>query len=144
LTVVCTLEIVLLAVLHQVDRVLDHLLFLPELRRVDYHQILAQVQLAHVFRQTAVHRERQRQLLLHLFLDVAGHLVLEQLLPTESFLGVCFEHPSNEVFAHLRDVIDGSREVEIFLSNHCLEFVDVLGIIGRSAWWRSYLPNSIQ
>jgi hypothetical protein len=53
------LEIVLLAVLHQVDRVVDHLLFLPELRRVDDHQVLIEVQFAHIFGEAAVHGEGQ-------------------------------------------------------------------------------------
>jgi hypothetical protein len=70
--------------------------------------------------------------------------VLEELLPTEPFLWVCFQHPSYKALAHFRDVIDCPREVEVFLSDHGLKLIDILGIVGRSAWVRSYLPKSIQ
>jgi len=70
--------------------------------------------------------------------------VLEELLPTEPFLGVCFQHPSYKALAHFRDVIDCPRKVEVFLSDHGLKLIDILGIVGRSAWVRSYLPKSIQ
>lgn len=58
--------------------------------------------------------------------------MLEEFLPAESFLGIGFEHASDEVFAHIGDVVDGSWEIEVFLSDHGFEFVDVLGVVGRT------------
>lgn len=70
--------------------------------------------------------------------------MLEKLLPTHAVLGVGPEHLSDELLAHVRDVVDGSREVEVFLVNHDLELVDVLGVIWWSELEGSYLPKSIQ
>lgn len=138
-------EVLLLAaLLHQVHRVLHHLLLLAELAGVDDHQVLVQVQLAYVFAETAVHRQRQRELLLHLLLDVPGDLVLEELLPAEAFLGVGLEHAPDEVLAHVGDVVDGPGEVEVLLGDHGLELIDVFGVVRRPGLRESYLPKSIQ
>lgn len=139
-----SLEIVLLVVLHQIDGVVDNLLLLFELAWMDNHQILTEVQLAHILAQTAVHRQGQRQLLLHLLLQVPRHLVLKQLLPTDPLLGVGLQHLPDQLLAHLRDGVYGSREVKVLLVDHDLQLVDVFGVVGRPVYPKKYLPKSIQ
>lgn len=59
--------------------------------------------------------------------------MLEKFLPTHTILGIGFEHLSNELFAHVGYIIDGSWEIKVFLVDHNLELVDVLGIIWGSS-----------
>lgn len=70
--------------------------------------------------------------------------MLEELLPAEALFGVGFEHLSDEIFAHFRDIVDSSREVIVLLVYHHLQLVDVLGVVRWSTCHSEYLPKSIQ
>ena len=137
-------ELIFLVVFDEANRVVDNLFFFLELTWVDDHQILAQVQFAHVLAETAVHGEGERQFLLHLLLEVAGDLMLEKLLPAHSIFGVGPEHLPDELFAHVGDVVDGSGEVKILLVYHNFQLIYVFGVEGGSGYGESYLPKSIQ
>ena len=111
---------------------------------MNYHQVLVQVQLAHIFTETAVHGESQRQLLLHLFLYVVVDLMREQLLPADPVLGVGPQHSLYQGFTHLADAVDGPWELYVLLADHLLQLVDVFGVVGRPELKQKHLPNSIQ
>ena len=127
-------EIIFLVVFDKTNRVVNDLLLFFELAGVDDDQILAQVQFAHILAETTVHGQGKGQFLLHLLLKVAGDFMLEELLPAHSIFGVGPEHLPDELFAHVGDVVDSSREVKIFLVDHNFEFVDVFGVEGGSGY----------
>ena len=58
--------------------------------------------------------------------------MLEELLPAHSIFGVSPEHLPDELFAHVGDVVDSSREVKIFVVDHNFEFVNIFGVEGGS------------
>lgn len=59
--------------------------------------------------------------------------MLEELLPTQPLFGVGPQHPLNEGLAHFGYVVNGPRKLEVFLGDHSLELIDVLGVVGRAA-----------
>lgn len=126
------LELVLFVVTNQFDGIVHNLLLFPELTRMDDDKILAEVQFADIFTQAAIHGESQRQFLLHLLLQETSDLMLEKFLPTHSFLGIGLQHLSDQILAHVGDVVDCPREVDVLLVDHHLEFIDVLGVEWRS------------
>lgn len=126
------LEVVLLVVLDQPHGVVDQFLPLPELAGVDDDQILAEVQLADILREGPVHGQSQGQLSLNLLLQVSGDFMLEEFLPAEAVFGIGPQHLFDQLFRHIRNGVDGSREVVVLLVYHYFELVDVLGVVGRT------------
>ena len=57
--------------------------------------------------------------------------MLEKFFPAHPILGVSSEHFSDELFAHIGDIVDSSRKIKVFFVDHDLELIDVLSVI----WW---------
>ena len=53
-------EVLLFVVFDQINSIVDNLFLLPELTRMNYHQILTEIQFAHILTQTAIHSQSQR------------------------------------------------------------------------------------
>ena len=60
--------------------------------------------------------------------------MLEEFFPTDALLRIGFEHSLDQLFAHLRYWVDGSREINVLFVYHHLQFIDIFCVAGRSQY----------
>jgi len=75
-------------------------------------------------------------------LDVTIDLMIEKLLPTHSLFRISFKHLSDQIFTHIWDIVDSSWELEVLLSDHGFELVDIFSVVRRSSKKHPIITNS--